>query len=290
VTSVTVTDLVASNGGEPAEGRPIDWRFGATAARLRYPISRAPKLLNQSSRSADGWFRTNLIEGMVNEFATPEPASVGVHKGHLARRIIATLISILLMLSAGTALLHPLPAPHVHRRSGPWQARRVSLMRFLPQDQCCLCLWRDAASRSHAGSTDRCSHRPCGGHRFRWPQGHARCGRRGRRLRRGSEQRTIPGTGTVRVRVNHLNGETALGFVRERHQLSLGDISRGRRRLAGYSAHGCRWAGWVWPGVAQQVGQRRRGESSASANACRDRAWSSVTSWWSRRALSNQSW
>src|SRR5450759_5406447 len=60
--------------------------------------------------------------------------------------------------------------------------------------------------------------------------------------------------------------------------------------LAGYSAHGCRWAGWVWPGVAQQVGQRRRGESSASSNACRDRAWSSVTSWWSRRALSNQSW
>jgi hypothetical protein len=60
--------------------------------------------------------------------------------------------------------------------------------------------------------------------------------------------------------------------------------------LAGYSAHGCRWAGWVCPGVAQQVGQWRRGESSASSNACRDRAWSSVTSWWSRRALSNQSW
>jgi DDE superfamily endonuclease len=60
--------------------------------------------------------------------------------------------------------------------------------------------------------------------------------------------------------------------------------------LAGYFAHGCRWAGWVWPGVAQQLGQRRRGESSASSNACRDRAWSSVTSWWSRRALSNQSW
>ena len=42
-------------------------------------------------------------------------------------------------------------------------------------------------------------------------------------------------------------------------------------RLAGYSAHGCRWAGLVWPGVAQQVGQRRRGEFSASSNACRDK-------------------
>jgi hypothetical protein len=39
---------------------------------------------------------------MVNEFTTPEPAGAGVHKGHLARRIIATLISILLVLSAGT--------------------------------------------------------------------------------------------------------------------------------------------------------------------------------------------
>jgi polyisoprenyl-teichoic acid--peptidoglycan teichoic acid transferase len=41
-----------------------------------------------------------------------------------------------------------------------------------------------------------------------------------------------PGTGTVHVGVNHLDGEAALGFVRERHQLSLGDISRGRRQLA----------------------------------------------------------
>jgi len=31
---------------------------------------------------------------------------------------------------------------------------------------------------------------------------------------------------------NELNGEQALGFVRERHELSQGDISRGRRQLA----------------------------------------------------------
>ena len=41
-----------------------------------------------------------------------------------------------------------------------------------------------------------------------------------------------PGYGTVHVGVNHLNGEAALGFVRERHQLSEGDISRGRRQQA----------------------------------------------------------
>ena len=95
---------------------------------------------------------------------------------------------------------------------------------------------------------------------------------------------------------------TELGALRRRLGQQLGhdvlagldratiDASAASGRLAGYSAHGCRWAGWVWPGVAQQVGQRRRGESSASSNACRDRALSSVTSWWSRRALSNQSW
>jgi anionic cell wall polymer biosynthesis LytR-Cps2A-Psr (LCP) family protein len=32
--------------------------------------------------------------------------------------------------------------------------------------------------------------------------------------------------------MNHLDGEAALGFVRERHQLSQGDISRGRRQQA----------------------------------------------------------
>jgi LCP family protein required for cell wall assembly len=46
------------------------------------------------------------------------------------------------------------------------------------------------------------------------------------------EASTEPGTGTVHVGVNHLGGEAALAFVRERHQLSEGDISRGRRQQA----------------------------------------------------------
>jgi len=41
-----------------------------------------------------------------------------------------------------------------------------------------------------------------------------------------------PGFSSVHVGVNHLNGTQALGFVRERHQLSEGDISRGRRQQA----------------------------------------------------------
>jgi polyisoprenyl-teichoic acid--peptidoglycan teichoic acid transferase len=43
---------------------------------------------------------------------------------------------------------------------------------------------------------------------------------------------TEPGTGTVHVGMNHLDGLAALAFVRERHQLSEGDISRGRRQQA----------------------------------------------------------
>jgi LCP family protein required for cell wall assembly len=39
-------------------------------------------------------------------------------------------------------------------------------------------------------------------------------------------------SGTIHVSMNHLDGEAALGFVRERHQLSKGDISRGRRQQA----------------------------------------------------------
>jgi len=38
--------------------------------------------------------------------------------------------------------------------------------------------------------------------------------------------------GTIHVGMNHLDGEAALAFVRERHQLSKGDISRGRRQQA----------------------------------------------------------
>ncbi|MDQ5841485.1 MAG: LCP family protein [Chloroflexota bacterium] len=46
------------------------------------------------------------------------------------------------------------------------------------------------------------------------------------------ESSTTPGNGTVHVGVNHLDGAAALAFVRERHQLSEGDISRGRRQQA----------------------------------------------------------
>ena len=37
---------------------------------------------------------------------------------------------------------------------------------------------------------------------------------------------------TIHVGMNHLNGNSALAFVRERYQLSKGDISRGRRQQA----------------------------------------------------------
>jgi LCP family protein required for cell wall assembly len=46
------------------------------------------------------------------------------------------------------------------------------------------------------------------------------------------EASTEPGYGTVHVGMNHLEGKAALGFVRERHQLSQGDLSRGRRQMA----------------------------------------------------------
>jgi len=46
------------------------------------------------------------------------------------------------------------------------------------------------------------------------------------------EASSEPGFGTVHKGMNHLDGEAALGFVRERHQLSVGDISRGRRQMA----------------------------------------------------------
>jgi hypothetical protein len=95
--------------------------------------------------------------------------------------------------------------------------------------------------------------------------------------------------GSRGVAADHVDGTTTNAAARNGYRV-LNDAAVRGAVLAGYSAHGCRWAGWVWPGVAQQVGQRRQGESSASSNACRDRAWSSVTSWWSRRALSNQSW
>jgi LCP family protein required for cell wall assembly len=46
------------------------------------------------------------------------------------------------------------------------------------------------------------------------------------------EASSEPGYGTVHVGTNHLDGAGALGFVRERHELSQGDISRGRRQMA----------------------------------------------------------
>jgi len=45
------------------------------------------------------------------------------------------------------------------------------------------------------------------------------------------ESSTAP-TGNIVKGMNHLNGDQALAFVRERHQLSEGDISRGKRQQA----------------------------------------------------------
>ena len=45
------------------------------------------------------------------------------------------------------------------------------------------------------------------------------------------ESSTAP-TGNIVKGLNHLNGDQALAFVRERHQLSEGDISRGKRQQA----------------------------------------------------------
>ncbi|NMM24099.1 MAG: LCP family protein [Phycicoccus sp.] len=45
------------------------------------------------------------------------------------------------------------------------------------------------------------------------------------------ESSTAP-TGNIVKGFNHLNGDQALAFVRERHQLSEGDISRGKRQQA----------------------------------------------------------
>jgi polyisoprenyl-teichoic acid--peptidoglycan teichoic acid transferase len=47
-----------------------------------------------------------------------------------------------------------------------------------------------------------------------------------------NEARTEKWYNTVHVGMNHLGGQAALGFVRERYQLKEGDISRGRRQQA----------------------------------------------------------
>lgn len=47
-----------------------------------------------------------------------------------------------------------------------------------------------------------------------------------------NETRTEKWYNTVHVGMNHLGGQAALGFVRERYQLKEGDISRGRRQQA----------------------------------------------------------
>ena len=47
-----------------------------------------------------------------------------------------------------------------------------------------------------------------------------------------AEEASTAPTGNIVKGLNHLNGDQALAFVRERHQLSEGDISRGRRQEA----------------------------------------------------------
>jgi LCP family protein required for cell wall assembly len=47
-----------------------------------------------------------------------------------------------------------------------------------------------------------------------------------------AEESSASPTGNIVEGMNHLNGDQALAFVRERHQLSEGDISRGKRQQA----------------------------------------------------------
>ena len=47
-----------------------------------------------------------------------------------------------------------------------------------------------------------------------------------------AEESSTSPTGNIVKGLNHLNGDQALAFVRERHQLSEGDISRGKRQQA----------------------------------------------------------
>ena len=47
-----------------------------------------------------------------------------------------------------------------------------------------------------------------------------------------AEELSASPTGNIVEGMNHLNGDQALAFVRERHQLSEGDISRGKRQQA----------------------------------------------------------
>ena len=47
-----------------------------------------------------------------------------------------------------------------------------------------------------------------------------------------AEESSTEPSGNIVKGINHLNGDQALAFVRERHQLSEGDISRGKRQQA----------------------------------------------------------
>jgi LCP family protein required for cell wall assembly len=47
-----------------------------------------------------------------------------------------------------------------------------------------------------------------------------------------AEEPSVDDYGPIQVGMNHLDGEAALGFVKERYELSKGDISRGRRQQA----------------------------------------------------------
>ena len=117
----------------------------------------------------------------------------------------------------------PLPARPLRRRPGPRQG----------QDQRRLRVWQGAAPRPDDGEPAQGPHPPRRQDQLRRLQEHDGCRRRRPRVRRGGEQRHRQRRAVViKKGWNDLNGEQALGFVRERHTLSEGDISRGRRQLS----------------------------------------------------------
>jgi LCP family protein required for cell wall assembly len=230
---------------------------------------------------------------MVNIFTTPVTADATVRTRHLARRIAVSLISILLVLSAGTIaylafLDHTVTTNVKHAALLPTPAAGAGLpvrQAAVKDARNILLIGSDSRSSLASGRSDvivlvhisrdrkkvylihfpRDMYVEVPGHgkdkinaayAYGGPQHLVRTlgklvdvpidhvaviGFDGFKAMTeavggidvyAEEASNEPGTGTVHVGWNYLNGEAALWFVRERHQLSLGDISRGRRQLA----------------------------------------------------------
>jgi polyisoprenyl-teichoic acid--peptidoglycan teichoic acid transferase len=230
---------------------------------------------------------------MENEFTTPEPAGAAVTQGRRTRRIIVSLISILLVLSVGTVgylafLNHTFTTNVKHAALLPTPTAGESLptrAAAAKDAQNILLIGSDSRDTLANGRSDVIvlAHITKGGKKVylvHFPRdmyvdipGHgmdkinAAYAYGGPQLLVRTMEKLVdvpidhvavigfdgfkdmtdalggvdvyaeeasnePGTGTVHVGVNHLNGAAALGFVRERHQLSEGDLSRGRRQMA----------------------------------------------------------